>query len=191
MLDHFNFGAGAGFTMPTGHTGKSLDTGWNIGVRGGMNISSYFAADLDFGFNYSDLNRAALTRFNEPNGHVGFWSLTFNPVLKLAPKRSKVQPYITAGYGLYYRNLTLTQPAIASTVFCDPFFGYCFPAAIGVDQVVASNSTLKSGFNAGGGFDFPLGDRRVKFFAEARYHRMFTVHGNDFTYVPVTFGFRW
>jgi hypothetical protein len=28
-------------------------------------------------------------------------------------------------------------------------------------------------------------------FGEARYSRMFTTHGNDLTFVPVTFGLRW
>jgi hypothetical protein len=60
-----------------------------------------------------------------------------------------------------------------------------------VDQVVASNSTLKPGFNAGGGIDFRIGSGRMKVFTEARYHRMFTTHGQDVSFVPVTFGLRW
>jgi hypothetical protein len=39
--------------------------------------------------------------------------------------------------------------------------------------------------------EFRLGDSHLKAFAEARYSRMFTTHGNDMTYVPVTFGVRW
>ena len=191
LTEHLNLGGGAGFTVPTGRAGRSLDTGWNINLRGGVNVSHQLAADLDFTYSHSDLNRATLARFTEPNGSVSFWSLTFNPVVKFAPERSPVQPYITAGYGLYHRNLTLTRPTIVPTLVCDPFFGVCFPASVGVDQVVASNSTLKTGFNAGGGLDFRLGERRTKLFAEARYHRMFTTHGEDFTYVPVTFGLHW
>jgi opacity protein-like surface antigen len=191
IQERFNFGGGAGFTVPTERAGNSLNTGWNINLRGGVNIFPQVAADLDFTYNHSNLNNATLARFNEPNGNVGIWSLTFNPVVKLAHKESKIQPYVTAGYGLYHRNLTLTRPAVVGTLVCDPFFGFCFPATIGVDQVVASNSTLKTGFNAGGGFDFRLGHFPVKVFAEARYHRMFTTHGEDFTFVPVTFGLHW
>src|SRR6266699_3400057 len=29
----------------------------------------------------------------------------------------------------------------------------------------------------------------LKLFAEARYHRMFTAHGRDFTFIPATFAF--
>jgi hypothetical protein len=34
-------------------------------------------------------------------------------------------------------------------------------------------------------------DRVKRAFAEARYQRMFTTHGEDLTYVPVTFRLRW
>lgn len=184
-------GAGLGFTVPTDRAGRSLNTGWNFDLRGGLHVNSYLATDLDFTYNHSNLNGATLLRFQEPNGSISLWSLTFNPVVRFAPADKKVQPYITAGYGLYHRNLTLTQPTTVSSVFCDPFFGFCYPAAFGANQVVASNSTLKTGFNAGGGLDFPLGSHRVKLFTEARYHRMFTSHGQDFTYIPVTFGIHW
>ncbi|HZR56370.1 MAG TPA: outer membrane beta-barrel protein [Terriglobales bacterium] len=190
VQQRFNFGGGAGFTIPTGRAANSLNTGWNINLRGGLNVSSHLAADLDFTYNHSNLNDATLARFNEPDGGMGIWSLTFNPVVKFAPKESRVQPYATAGYGLYHRNLTLSRPSSVGTFICDPFFG-CFPAVVGVNQVVASNSTLKTGFNAGGGFDFRLGQHAVKLFAEARYHRMFTTFGQDFTFVPVTFGLHW
>jgi opacity protein-like surface antigen len=188
--ERFNFGGGAGFTIPTERAGNSLNRGWNLNLRGGYNLSRQIAADLDFTYSHSNLNDATLARFNEPNGGVGTWSLTFNPVVRLAPAHS-IEPYLTAGYGLYHRNLTLSQPAIVPTVVCDPFFGFCFPANVGVDQVVASDSTYKGGFNAGGGLDFRLGNRRLKLFAEARYHRMFTAHGNDMSFVPVTFGLHW
>ena len=103
-------------------------------------------------------------------------------------KCSRMQPRDTV---FNYRNLTLTQPGTTTVLACDTFFGYCFPATVGVNEVVASHSTLKSGFNVGGGVDFPLGDRKTKLFAEVRYHRMFTAYGPDFTFVPVTFGVRW
>jgi opacity protein-like surface antigen len=189
-LQHLNFSVGGGFTMPTERLGNAADIGWNVDLRGGLNITQNLAADLDFTYSNTNLNGATLAAFNEPDGGVGIWSLTFNPVLKLAPKESPIRPYITAGYGLYHRNLTLSQPNVVPVVQCDPFFGFCFGTNVGVDQVVAESSTLKSGFNAGGGLE--MGSwRSAKFFAEARYHRMFTTFGQDLSYVPVTFGIRW
>ena len=191
MYDRFNFSAGGGVTVPIERLSNSVNTGWNINFRGGLNINSALLADLDFTYANTRFNDSTLARFGEPDGGVGIWSLTFNPVVRLAPPSSRIRPYITGGYGLYHLNFVVTQPSTVQSVFCDPFFGFCFPAAVGVDQVVDSNNTYKAGFNAGVGFDIPLGERRMSLFTEARYHRMFTTHGRDITYIPVTFGLRW
>jgi len=187
--EHFNFSGGAGFSVPTDAAGRNLNTGWNFDLRGGYNLA-HLSADVDFGYNYWNLTSAALARFGEPGGYNSIWSLSFNPVYRFAPK-SKADVYTTGGFGLYHRNLTLTRPATENVLVCDPFFGFCFPAVVGVTEVVASSSTYKGGFNLGGGVEFRLGDRRTKVFSEARYERMFSTHGTDLTYVPVTFGLRW
>lgn len=188
ILDKWNFGGGAGVSIPTDRAGKRLNTGWNINLRGGYNLASFLATDLDFTYQHSRLNDATLAEFNEPDGTSSMWSLTFNPVVKFARPSAKLVPYATAGYGLYHRDLTLTQPTTATELVCDPFLGFCFPATVGVNQVVASYDTYKAGWNGGGGLDFGLGDHRAKLFVEARYHRMFTSHGADFTEIPVTIG---
>jgi opacity protein-like surface antigen len=110
-------------------------------------------------------------------------------MVRLAP-RSRLDAYILGGPGLYHRNLSLTQPATFSTIFCDPFFGFCYPAVAQGNQVVASFSTYKGGFQVGGGLEIRVG-HRMKAFAEARYNDMFTTRGPDLTFVPVTFGIRW
>jgi opacity protein-like surface antigen len=188
--DRFNIGGGAGFSVPTDNAGKNLDTGWNLGLRGGYNLTPHLSANLDFAYNNWNLNSAALARFGEPGGSNSIWSLSFNPVYRLAP-HSKMSFYTTAGFGLYHRNLSLTRPASTTVLACDPFFGACFPAVVGVTEVVSSSTTYKGGFNAGGGVEYRLGARRMKIFSEARYQRMFTTHGSDLSYLPVTFGVRW
>jgi len=193
----FEFGAGGGFTEPRGRMGNNVNTGWNFDLRGGYKVhgasdrpSPQVALDLDFNYNRMNLNPAALARVGQPNGYTSIWSLSFTPILRGSP-HWHVAPYVMAGPGLYYRNLTLTQPGVVNTIFCDPFFGYCSPAQVGVDQVVATTSTYKMGVNAGAGLEFPLGASHLKAFGEARYSRMFTTHGPDITFVPVTFGLRW
>jgi len=190
QMDRINFSAGAGFSAPTATASNDLDTGWNLNFRGGLNATRHLALDLDFTYNRWNLNSTGLDRFGEPGGHVGIWSLTFQPMYRVLPRRSPVNLYGTAGFGLYHRNLTLTQPAIGTGLICDFFFG-CFPVSVPVDQVVASFDTYKGGFNFGGGLEFRLGEHRTRAFAEARYHRMFTTHGDDLTFIPVTFGLRW
>jgi len=194
---HFELGAGAGFSSPQIRMGNNVDTGWNFDIRGGYraygssdNPSPQLVLDLDFNYNRWNLNRDILNRLGEPNGYNTIWSLSFTPVLRGSP-RWHVTPYALAGPGLYYRNLTLTQPALVNTFVCDSFFGFCFPATVGVNQVVASSTTYKMGFNGGAGIEFRLGQSNLKAFGEARYSRMFTTHGADLSFVPVTFGLRW
>ncbi|HUK48693.1 MAG TPA: outer membrane beta-barrel protein [Terriglobales bacterium] len=183
-------GAGAGFTLPTADSSNNLNMGWNLNVRGGFNVDRHLLTDLDFSFDHWGLSNAALANFGQPGGYADVWSISFVPVIRFMPGH-EIDPYVLAGAGLYHRNLSLTQPATAQTIFCDPFFGYCYPAVIGVNEVVASFSTYKPGFDVGGGFEFRLGSSRLKAFAEARYNSMFTTYGPNLTFVPVTFGLRW
>ena len=39
---------------------------------------------------------------------------------------SKIDPYITSGFGVYHVNLSLTEPFNETVFSCDPFFGFCF-----------------------------------------------------------------
>ena len=82
------------------------------------------------------------------------------------------------GSGICYRNLTLLQSGLVKTIICDPFFGFCYPATVGVDQV-------------GAGLEVRLGQSQLKAFGEARYSRMFTTPGAHLEFVPATFGLRW
>ena len=189
--DHkFNVSAGGGFTVPNGRSGLYLNDGWNLDFRGGYNVSQYFLTDLDFGFDRSNLSSLALARAGQPGGYADVWSLTFAPMVRLAPK-SPVDVYLIGGAGLYHRGPNFTQPATFTTFACDPFFGYCYPVTVTGNQVVASYSTYKFGYNAGAGLEFKLGHTGLRAFAEARYNEMFTTHGKNLTYTPATFGIRW
>ena len=181
---------GAGFTAPEGRAGNLVNMGWNIDARGGYRPSAHLALDLDFNYNRWNLNGAALARYGEPGGYTTIWSASFLPILYGSP-HWHVTPYAMGGPGVYYRNLSLTQPALINTFYCDPFFGFCYPATVGVNQVVASSTTYKMGFNAGAGLEVRMGYAPLKVFGEARYSRMFTTHGSDIWFVPVTFGIRW
>jgi hypothetical protein len=188
-IGHANFSAGAGFTEPIYSTGSEVNTGWNVDFRGGLAIHHMFDADLDFNYANMGLTNTVLAQYGEPNGGVGIWSLTFNPVVHLAPREAKVRPYVTAGYGLYHMSFSVSHPTAVQTIFCYGFFG-CYPTIVGANQVVASNSTYRSGFNGGLGFDFPIGGGGVAFFAEARYSQMFMSGVPDVKFIPVTFGIR-
>lgn len=187
---HIDVSAGAGFGEPESRAGSDLDVGWNLDFRGGYKPIRPLALDLDFNFNRWNLNGPALARYGQPGGYTTIWSFSFLPTWYFSP-HWHLTPYVMGGPGLYYRNLSLTQPALVNTFYCDPFFGFCYPATVGVNQVVASSTTYKMGINGGAGLEMSIGQSRIKLFGEARYSRMFTNHGADLTFVPVTFGVRW
>jgi Outer membrane protein beta-barrel domain len=190
-FNHMNFSLGAGFSTPVYNSGSSLNYGWNFDARGGVAINSELLADLDFTYSHSNFNNATLAKFGEPNGGASIWSLTFNPVVRLAPRAAKFRPYVTGGYGLYHLNFSVSHPTTVPTILCSAFFG-CVPALVGANAVVASDSTYRAGFNAGAGFDMPIGEgHRMGFFAEARYEEIFMGSDRNYQLVPVTFGFRW
>lgn len=187
---HVDISAGGGFSAPEGRAGNDLNMGWNVDFRGGYKPTPHLALDLDFNYNHWGLNNTALARYGEPGGYTDIWSVSFTPMFRANP-HWHISPYVFGGPGIYYRNLSLTQPALVNTFICDPFFGFCYPATVGVNQVVASAATYKMGFNGGLGVEARLGQSHAKIFGEAHYSRMFTTHGTDITFVPVTFGLRW
>ncbi len=185
----FNFGVGIG-PNPIHNAGRNLDIGWNAGIRGGVNMGQHVDANLDASYSEFGLTSTALALFGETRGTVAVWSLNFQPRLHLAPRRSRTNAYAMAGFGIFHRKLSLGRPVLAKGVFCDPFFG-CYPITQTGEQDVDSFTTLKPGFNVGSGLEFRIGESRAKIFAEGRYQRMFTNHGSDFSYLPVTFGVSW
>jgi len=73
--------------------------------------------------------------------------------------------------GYRFDTLEFTQPAVVRAVGFDPFFGF-FRFPVLTNQVLESYSVNKPGWNGGIGLSFG-GYRRAKFYAEARYHRMY------------------
>ena len=185
---HFAFDVGGGFTQTVGNTGRHLDNGWNVGMGVGYNFNPYVGALVQFAYNRNDINGATLANLGFPGGDTQVSSFTLDPIVHLAPGH-KADIYMIGGGGLYHRYQEFTTPAIGTFTGFDPFFGfYRFNSP--VTQVLSSYSINKPGFNAGMGIG--LGSKwHGKFFAEARWHRMFVTSNLHMDIVPVTFGFRW
>lgn len=188
-VPRFSGSVGAGFTTPVYTTGKRLDAGWNAGGGVGVNISRYLGVEGQFQFNELGVNNSTLNALQFPGGDLQMWSLTLDPVIHFAPS-NRFNPYIIGGGGLYHRTIEFTAPTVATLTAFDPFFGLFFPVAVPANQVLQSMSTYKGGVNGGMGFSIPIGNRKAKFFAEARYHHMYT-SPRATTLLPVTFGIRW
>lgn len=187
-VSRFSFDVGGGFTQPVGGTGRRLDTGWNIRGGAGVNFSQYVGAMVQLDYNRFGINGATLNASGFPDGNVNVFSATLNPIVHLTP-RSHVDVYLIGGGGLYRRTQEFTQPALATFTGFDPFFGF-YRGAVPTTQVLSSYTVNKPGVNGGAGIAF--GSKwHGKFFAEARYHRIFMGNDAHTDYIPVSFGFRW
>jgi hypothetical protein len=185
----FTAAVGAGFTTPVYHTGTALDPGWNFNAQAGINL---FGAHLglvgEFMFTNMGINSGTLNNLQFPGGTTRIWAVSAEPVIRFNP-RGRVDFYLIGGPGIYHRTVEFTQPTIETYTAFDPFFGVFYPVAVPANQVLLSYDTNKLGVNGGGGINIGLGRGHSKFFAEARYHQMFTTRSTAF--IPVTFGFRW
>ena len=123
--------------------------------------------------------------------------IDFNGIVTASGK-SVVKPYGIGGFGMYYRNVSLTTPDVGYTTWCDPYWYVCYPTAVAIDKIIGERSSWDPGINIGGGVSLALGESAV-FYVETRWHYMW---GPEFTlldgtkqkangqYFPVTFGFR-
>jgi hypothetical protein len=189
QLSHFTGQIGGGFSEPVYDIGNRLNTGWNVTAGVGANVNPRFGLMLDFMFNDFAINRTTLNSLQVPDGTTRVWGFTLDPVVHLNPEGA-TDFYLTGGGGIYHRTVEFTQPALATVSVFDPFFGIIYPANIGVNQVIGSYTNLKGGLDGGAGVAFKIGSSHVRFFAEAKYHHIYTRPAAT-TIVPVTFGLRW
>ena len=142
---------------------------------------------VNLGYDSFGINSATLNAVGVPGGNLHIFSARLDPIVHLNPK-GHVDIYVTGGGGIYHRTQEFTQPTIAYATGFDPFFGF-YPVAYSANQILASYTVNKPGIDAGAGIAF--GKKwHGKFFAEARYNRIF-MRNSHTDYVPVTFGFRW
>src|SRR5690242_4041083 len=170
----FNFNIGAGFTEPVKYSDSRLDTGFNITAGAGYNFVPHLGVVGEFGFNHLGLSSAALSAAGVPGGSTRIYSLTLNPIVHFNP-RGRMDAYIIGGGGFYRRTVELTAPTVATVTAFDPFFGVFYPAAVPANTVLGSFTQNKGGLNVSAGFTVQLkGDSNAKFYAESRYHYVFT-----------------
>lgn len=178
----FAFDAGAGFTTPAGSTGNDLDTGWNVRAGVGYNFVPRVGAMVNFGFDNMGINSTALNDIGYGGGRVRVFSVTLDPIVHLTP-HSHVDLYITGGGGYFREDQQFLDAGVAVV---PSFFG---PQFINTNYVVSNYSVNKPGLDGGVGIAF--GNKwGGRFFAEARYVRIFSGGGYQTDYLPVTFGFR-
>jgi len=189
ITNRLTFGAGVGFTAPLRWSENRLDTGLNFTANGGVNIVDRFALKLEYGYNQLGISSAVLSNVGVPGGGAHIHSLTLQPEIRFNPK-GRLDGYVTFGGGYYRRTVEFTQPSVEFFTGFDPFYGAFVPVGVPTTQVLDSFTQNKGGLNVGAGLTFRVKeDSKAKFFAESKYHYIFT-NGRT-TLIPVTFGFRW
>jgi opacity protein-like surface antigen len=185
----FAFSVGGGFSEPVKHSDGRFDTGFNFGAGAGYNFHPNLGVMAEFGFNHLGVNSGILNSVGAPDGSGRIYSLTVNPIVHFNPK-GRFDAYVIGGGGYYRRTVEFTQPGVQTITAFDPFFGF-YPANVATNVVLGSFSQNKAGLNIGGGVSMRLhGDSNTKFFAEARYHYIYTSPVRT-AVLPVTFGLRW
>jgi Outer membrane protein beta-barrel domain len=182
------FDFGAGFTTPVERSGQFLDTGWNVEGGVGANFTPWIGAKLQLGYNSMGINSTTLSGLGVPGGGVHIFSATVDPIIHLNP-HGHVDFYVFGGGGVYHHNQDFTAPGIGTFTGCSPFYG-CYPVGVPTTYLLSSYTIVKPGIEAGAGVAFGT-RRRGKFFAEARWDRIFLTSGIHEDYLPVSFGFRY
>lgn len=178
------FNLGGGFTTPRNQTGDRVnEPGWN-GTAGIGLHAPVLGVRAEYQYNHFGINAPTLSSLGYPDGTMRIHSVTLNPQIEL-PWFGPVRAYAIGGGGYYRRTVEFTAPTTATFLGFDPFFNVFYPVAVPANQVLSSFTQQKGGIN--GGFGFTLGGDRVKFYAEARYHHIYT-RPQPTTMIPVTFG---
>jgi opacity protein-like surface antigen len=188
FLKHITAGVGAGFSFPAATTRERTKTGYNFVASGGPRFNDHLTLSLDFSLHYLEIKNSFVSSVTGNELAMGstmrMWSLTLNPSYEFI-KKERFSSYATAGYGLYNRRLLLASSGGVPAVACEQFWQVCVSSA--PDLVSGNPSPYKGGYNAGGGVAFGATN---KFFAEVRFHHMFTANGAT-EVIPLTFGIRW
>jgi hypothetical protein len=167
---------GIGFSEAANPLARRLDAGWNF--AGGVGVTGdYFGIMADAMFTRFGINDAALAPSGFRTGHQSYWAITADPIIHIN-QRGPVDFYITGGAGLY----TQTTSYRGQFGLAGPYYGR--------GDLTSSDTIFKPGVNGGAGFSFGAGYyTRIRIFAEARFHHMFT-RDPGASFIPVTIGVR-
>lgn len=181
-----------GYSMPQSTASDYTNSGWNIsgGAIFRPNPSAPFGVRVDFGYSYMGANQNAINTANSggslrvDDGYMSLWNLTAEGMWEFGGDR--VGGWIGVGFGGYRRYLELNQTVVVPGYICDPWWGYCYPAAVAGSAVVANDTLTKFGYSASAGVNFAVGPGQL--YVEARYHWMDSEKTTE--YFPILLGYR-
>lgn len=178
MTGQFSWGAGLRYSPPDAAWGLRLD------VR-----NSRFDGK-------TEALQAILDAFDATGASARTWDFTLQGEIGM-PKDAKVRLYAIGGVGYYNRYGKLTEPALVTGCYWDPWWGYICGSGV-AEETVVSKSDWAFGVNAGAGISFNAG-RGASIFVEGVYNLMFTANsdpdnpsasGSNTTWMPIYIGVR-
>jgi hypothetical protein len=181
-----------GYVVPAGDASDFVTDGWNL--SGGAILRPFpdkpFAFRLDFGYSRVDASRGLINFANTvgleaDDGFVSMGNITAEALWEFGHP-GNVGGYLGLGIGGYRRYAALTATALIDGIYCDPWWGWCYPAAVVGDVITQDDSLTKVGYSATVGMTIPAGHGQMYF--EARYHYMISERATQ--YFPILFGYR-
>jgi hypothetical protein len=116
---------------------------------------------------------------------MSMWNLTAEIMWEFG-KPDKIGGYIAAGGGGYRRYTALTATALVDGIYCDPWWGWCYPTTVVGDVVTNDNTLTKWGWSVAAGITFGVGPGQL--YLEARYHWQESTPTTQ--YFPILLGYR-
>jgi len=185
-----------GYSPTVGTTSDYLQGGWTLGGGVTWYPSPQSPAGLRLDLSYSEYNAthnllvqnetALQTEIDSGTGRTWGGDLDGELDFALGPV---AKGYLIAGIGTYKRQIELYQTVIGGGIFCDPWWGFCGPGYFPGNSVVArTTSDWKFSWNAGVGFEFPVGNG-MSWFVDARYLRI-GPEDQKTEFVPIRVGLR-
>jgi Outer membrane protein beta-barrel domain len=190
-----NFNIGGGLSVPLNPTARYVGVNGN-GTSGlGANFDKYNSVEGDFLWvglpPYRSLDHPIFT----PDVNVNLFALTGQYRFHVdSIDGSPFGVYLLVGGGWYFRDTDISRRLyVPQFTPCQPIYNWWGLACGANGYVSTANSSHGSsagGANGGIGFTIRLGDGGWKFFAESRYHYVWS-NFVPTTFVPISFGFRY
>ena len=183
-----------GYSPITGDAQPFLNAGWSLGFGGTVNPNRQkeeVSLRWDVTYDWWDVNHGAVlesgaSSARADDGRADLWTYTVGAQFD-SHNSGHARWHGGVGLGGYRLHGELTQTALVSGIYCDPWWGICYPVTTVGDVITDSKTTTKLGYYADLGIDFEL--TNSDFFIEARYN--YAKYENTFESYPIVLGWRW
>jgi opacity protein-like surface antigen len=181
-------------SFPIGSSSEAFSPGGGFALGVQFRPLPVFGVGIEYSYSWYDVDSSPVPQSHLDGLHtLQYWDLN---VMVRPVHADRVGFYVIAGPGIYRRMAEVTRFAgVGVASLCDPLLFYCFPAAVPLEEVVASRHSTDFGINGGAGVYFVL-NPPLRLYLEVRYHyiwgpdfeRAGETRNADGQYLPITLG---